>query len=194
LALIDALLDLGANVFIFDYRGYGKSAGWPGENGTYRDAEAAHAWLQTRGIPASNVIAYGESLGGAVATELALRQSLGGLILQSAFTSLPDVGKELLPWLPVHALAHYRYDTRGKLPRLRLPVLILHSRADSVIPYGHAERNFAVANEPKLLWEVTGDHNELLEDNPARFKEGLEAFLRLLEMTPRPTTSPGRGQ
>src|ERR1041384_1091044 len=117
LALVDALNELGANVFIFDYRGYGKSAGWPGEKGTYCDAEAAHAWLRTRGIAATNTIAYGESLGGAVATELPVRPPPVGLILQSPFTSLPDVGKELLPWLPVHALAHYRYDTRGKLPR-----------------------------------------------------------------------------
>jgi uncharacterized protein len=192
LALIDTLLDLGANVFIFDYRGYGKSAGWPGENGTYRDAEAAHSWLQTRGIAATNMIAYGESLGGAVATELAVRQPLGGLILQSTFTSLPDLGQELLPWLPVRALAHYRYDTRGKLPNLGLPVLILHGRADSLIPYSHAERNFAVANEPKLLWELAGDHNDQPGVDPARFKEGLERFLGTSESTPRPIVAPNR--
>src|SRR5262249_52582451 len=101
LELCRALLATGVSVFVFDYRGYGRSKGRPSEEGTYRDAQAAYRWLQEKGFAGSNILAYGESLGGGVAAELALRERLGGLILQSTFTSIPDIGAELFPWLPV---------------------------------------------------------------------------------------------
>lgn len=180
LALAGALLRTGVAVFLFDYRGYGRSAGRPSEEGTYWDAQAAHAWLRQRGFAAERIIAYGESLGGGVATELARREPLGGLVLQSTFTSIPDVGRELFPWLPVRWISTIRYDTRSKLPDLHLPVLILHSREDTLVRFAHAEANYAAANQPKLSWELEGDHNEALE-NPGRLTEGFEAFLHLLE-------------
>jgi hypothetical protein len=175
-----ALLETGVNVLLFDYRGYGRSAGSPGEEGTYLDAEAAHAWLVGRGFAATNVIAFGESLGGAVATELALRAPLAGLVLQSAFTSIPDIGAELFPFLPVRWIARLRYDTHAKLPRIRVPVLILHSRADTLVSFGHAERNFAVANEPKQLAELAGDHNDFLEAGRGKLVNAFGAWLETL--------------
>jgi fermentation-respiration switch protein FrsA (DUF1100 family) len=126
------------------------------------------------------VIAWGESLGGGVAAELAVRHPLAGLVLQSSFTSTPDLGKELFPWLPVHALAQYRYETIRKLPKLNTPLPVLHSRADSIIPFPHGERNFAAANEPKLFVELPGDHNDPVE-REAAFTTGLEHFLGLVE-------------
>jgi fermentation-respiration switch protein FrsA (DUF1100 family) len=185
LGLAAVLLRTGANVLLFDYRGYGRSDGVPGEQGTYRDAEAALAWLRGRGFASTNVIAWGESLGGAVATELATRHPLAGLVLQSSFTSTPDLGKELFPWLPVHTLAHYRYETLRKLPALKLPVLVLHSRHDTIIPFHHGERNFAAVTGPKLFVELEGDHNDPVEQEPA-FAAGLEKFLALVEAVPRP--------
>ena len=125
LDVAEALLETGVNVLLFDYRGYGLSAGRPSEEGTYLDAEAAHAWLVARGFAASNIIAFGESLGGGVAAELARRVPLAGLVLQSTFTSIPDLGAELFPFLPVRWLARIRYDTLAKLPHLRVPVLVL---------------------------------------------------------------------
>src|SRR5262245_58243226 len=95
------LLDTDVTLFAIDYRGYGRGEGRPGESGTYLDAQAAHAWLVQKGFAPKNVIAVGESLGGGVASELALRESLGGLILQGTYTSIPDIGSELFPWLPV---------------------------------------------------------------------------------------------
>jgi uncharacterized protein len=183
LPFYQAWLGLGVNVFAFDYRGYGRSEGKPHEAGTYLDAQAAHAWLRKRGFAATNIIAYGESLGGGVASELAVRETLGGLVLQSSFTSVPDLGAELFPWLPVRTLGRIRYDTRAKLPHIRVPVLVMHSRADSLIPFHHAERNFAAANEPKLLCEITGDHNDAA-GNPAEFAAALEKFLVLVERKP----------
>jgi fermentation-respiration switch protein FrsA (DUF1100 family) len=176
-----ALLETGASVFIFDYRGYGRSQGRPGEEGTYLDAQAAHQWLRQKGFAATHIVALGESLGGGVASELALREILGGLILQSTYTSIPDVGAELFPWLPVRWISTIKYDTLGRLPRIRVPLLIMHSRADGLIGFSHAEENFAAANEPKVLWEISGEHNQFLEGDRARYLEGLNQFLSRIE-------------
>jgi hypothetical protein len=184
LEVFDALLDTGINVLGFDYRGYGRSSGRPSEAGTCLDAQAAHAWLRQRGFAATNIIAYGESLGGGIAAELAVRERLAGLVLQSTFTSIPDVGAELFPWLPVRRLSRIRYDTLAKLPGLHLPVLVLHSRSDTLIPFHHGERLFAAANEPKLFWEIAGDHNDTLEAGRRRFLDGIQAFLRMIEAQP----------
>src|SRR6266516_1700253 len=162
-----ALLETGASVFIFDYRGYGRSEGRPGEEGTYLDAQAAHRWLRQKGFDETNIVALGESLGGGVASELALRAPVGGLILQSTYTSIADVGSELFPFLPVRWLNRIKYDTRSKLPRVHVPVLVMHSRDDKVIRFRHAERNFAAANEPKIFWPIEGGHTEVLVDGRA---------------------------
>ena len=181
LAHCAALLETGAGVFIFDYRGYGRSDGQPSEEGTYLDAQAAHQWLQLKGFAATNILVLGESLGGGIASELVLRELVGGLILQSTYTSITDVGSELFPWLPVRWLGTIKYDTHGKLSRARVPVLILHSRGDSLIGFHHAEKNLAAANEPKTLWEIAGEHNQFLEGDRARYLEGLDRFFSLLE-------------
>ena len=178
---VAALLETGASVFNFDYRGYGRSEGRPGEEGTYSDAQAAHGWLRRKGFAATDVLALGESLGGGIASELALREPVGGLILQSTYTSVTDVGAELFPWLPVRWLGTIKYDTHSRLPRVKVPVLVMHSRRDGLIGFHHAERNFAAANDPKLFWEITGDHNEFLEDGRARYLEGLDRFLCNIE-------------
>ena len=92
-----ALLSTGVNVFVFDYRGYGQSQGRPSEEGTYRDAQAAYEWLRQKGFAGTNIIAFGESLGGGIAAELAVREPVGGLVLQSTFTSIPDMGGGIVP-------------------------------------------------------------------------------------------------
>jgi fermentation-respiration switch protein FrsA (DUF1100 family) len=178
LELYRALLSTGANVLVFDYRGYGRSQGRPSEEGTYRDAQAACHWLRHRGFGGDQIVAFGESLGGAVATELALRETLGGVILQNTFTCIPDVGAELFPWLPVRRWSRIKYDTCGKLPRLTVPILIMHSRTDELIGFSHCEKNLAAAPEPKLFWELTGSHNNALSDC-ARFIAGIEQFLQM---------------
>jgi hypothetical protein len=175
-----ALLATGVNVFVFDYRGYGRSQGRPSEEGTYRDAQAAYQWLRQEGFPGTNIIAFGESLGGGVAAELAARETVGGLVLQSTFTSVTDMGAELFPWLPVRWLGTIHYDTRSKLPHLKVPVLVMHSPADGLVRFHHGQTNFAAANEPKLFWELKGDHNDPLADTP-HFIEGLEKFFSLIK-------------
>jgi pimeloyl-ACP methyl ester carboxylesterase len=171
-------LSLGLNVFVFDYRGYGRSEGRPTEEGTYRDAQAAHTWVRAKGFEPRNIIALGKSLGGGVASELALREPVGSLILQSTFSNIQSVGAELFPWLPVKRFHTIKYDTISKLPRIRVPILVMHSRHDQVIAYHHAERNFAVANDPKMFWEIFGHHTGALEAGASEYAAGLSAFFK----------------
>lgn len=180
LALANALLGTGLGVFLLDYRGYGRSEGRPTERGTYLDARAAYDWLRHQGFAPKHILVFGESLGGGVASELAASVETGGLILQSTFTSIPDVGAELFPWLPVRLLARIRYDTRSRLPRIQVPVLIMHSRADGLIDFSHSQKNFAAANEPKCFCEISGNHNDPLADR-RQFLDGIEKFLQLVQ-------------
>jgi fermentation-respiration switch protein FrsA (DUF1100 family) len=186
--LCEGLLGTGASVFVFDYRGYGQSEGRPGEEGTYLDAQAAHAWLRQKGFRGEHIIPFGESLGGGVASELALRETVGGLVLQSTFTSIPDIGAELFPWLPVRWISTIKYDTRAKLPRLKVPVLVMHSREDDLIPFHHAEKNFAAANEPKFICELAGPHNDAAWEHPA-FRQSVENLIRQVTKSTDTTSS-----
>jgi len=171
-----AWLELGINLFTFDYRGYGRSEGRPSEEGTYRDAQATVAWLREKGFAPGNIIVMGKSLGGGVASELMLREPLGGLILQSTFTSIPDLGCELYPWLPVRWMHRIHYDTVNRLPKIKVPVLLAHSRRDDLIGFHHAERNFKAANKPKELLEIGGNHVSVIEDGREEYLKGLERF------------------
>ena len=192
LPLAGALLDTGTAVLLFDYRGYGRSEGRPHEAGTYADAQAAYQWLLARGHRPEHVLAVGESLGGAVAAHLAAQHPVGALILMGAFTSIPDIGSELFPWLPVRWLARIRYDTRESLGRVHVPVLILHSRQDELVRFHHAEANYAAAHPPKWLRELRGSHNESLGDTD-RIRAAVEELLRHLESqgTPAPSSDAG---
>jgi uncharacterized protein len=179
LELYAALLHAGLNVFAFDYRGFGRSQGRPDEEGTYQDVQAAYRWLRQKGFAPQNIIAYGESLGGGVASELCVREKVAALVLQSTFTCIPDIGRELYPWLPVKLIGRIKYDTHQKLPQLKIPVLVMHSRADALIGFHHGQKNFAVANDPKLFCELQGEHNEPLTVQ-ADFMDGIEKFLTLV--------------
>ena len=153
--------ELGLNVLIFDYRGYGQSSGKPGEDGTYRDAEAAWAYLTgTRRIAPGKIILFGRSLGAAVIADLATRVEPAAVILESAFFSVPDMAATIYPWLPVRWLASYRYDNGEKVSRIKRPLLVIHSRRDEIIPFEQGERLFQAANEPKQFLELRGRHND----------------------------------
>jgi fermentation-respiration switch protein FrsA (DUF1100 family) len=152
---------LGYSVLLFDYRGYGKSGGHPDEEGTYRDAEAAwrHVTAVRKVLP-QDIVIVGESLGGGVATWLALKFPPRALVLASTFTSVPDLGAKIYPWLPVRLLARINYGNLARIGRIKAPILIAHSRDDDVIPYAHGQALFAAAPEPKQLLTLSGSHNE----------------------------------
>lgn len=169
---------LGLAVLIFDYRGYGASEGTPSEDGTYRDAEAAWQYLVgERQVAPVDIVLFGRSLGAAIAAELATRHSPGALIMESSFTSVPDMAASIYPWLPVRLLSRYRYDARRRLEDVRCPVLIVHSRTDEIIPFEHGQQLFEQAREPKRFLQLRGGHNDGFLVSGRDYVNGLEAFL-----------------
>ena len=178
LGRIGIFRQLGLNVLLFDYRGYGRSDGAPSEQGTYRDARAAWRYLtETRGLSPSTIILYGESLGGAVATHLAAAQAPRAVVVESSFSSMVDLGAEVYPWLPVRWISRYVYPSARNLARIHAPVLIIHSRDDEIIPFRHGQALFAAAHEPKEFLEIRGGHNEGPLASGAHYLRGLEGFL-----------------
>lgn len=169
--------DLRLDVLIFDYRGYGRSEGRPGEHGTYLDARAAWDALVARGVPPERIVLFGRSLGGAIAAALATEVTPAALIIESTFTSVPALGAEIYRWLPVRALARIRYDTAARLERYRGPLLIVHSEADEIVPYAHALELYERAHEPKRLLTIGGTHADGYMTSGARYRDGLDEFL-----------------
>ena len=174
---------LGVNMLIFDYRGYGQSEGRPSEQGTYRDAEAALAYLRDLpGVNQERIVLFGRSLGAAVAVELAIRETVAGLILESAFTSVPAMAKAAYPFLPVGPLLRTRYDSLARIGRVSPPLLVLHSPEDEIVPYKQGRELYEAAPEPKAFHTIAGGgHNETyLRGGEAywlaldRFMEGLK--------------------
>jgi hypothetical protein len=170
---------LRLDVFIFDYRGYGESEGEAGEEGTYRDGEAAWRHLVERlGADPKQIVYFGRSLGGAVATRVAERHPPRALILESTFSSAPDLGADLYPWLPVRLLARIRYDTCARLAAIANPVLVVHSPDDEIIPFHHAERLYEAARGPKEMLRLRGDHNGGFLLTGEAYVAGFDAFLK----------------
>ncbi|NNE83781.1 MAG: alpha/beta hydrolase [Alphaproteobacteria bacterium] len=169
---------LGLSTFIFDYRGYGRSDGKTTEQGTYLDADAAWRYLTAeRGISEQDIVVFGRSLGGSIAAYLAMKKAPQALILESTFTSVPDVGAQRYPLLPVHLLSRFQYPTREYLKAVSAPVLITHSAQDTIIPFEHGRALFAVANEPKSFLEIAGGHNIGFLQSGKTYTDGLDSFL-----------------
>ncbi len=169
---------LGLNVFIIDYRGYGRSGGRISEAGSYLDAEAAWRYLvEERRVEPERIIIFGRSLGGGVATWLAKTHPPKALILESTFTSVPDVAARQLSFFPVRLLARIEYNSVERLPQVTVPILIIHSPDDQVIPYSHGRRLFEVAPEPKEFLRMVGGHNEGFIVTGQRYEDGLKAFV-----------------
>ncbi|MCE9566347.1 MAG: alpha/beta hydrolase [Planctomycetes bacterium] len=153
---------LNTSVLVFDYRGYGKSEGKPTEAGVLDDARAARGWLaQNCGVRESDIVLVGHSLGGGVAVDLAAADAARALVLESTFTSLPDVAASHLTLLPARMLMHTRLDSASKIRRYHGPLLQVHGDADRVVPYSIGRRLFEAANEPKQFVTVpSGGHND----------------------------------
>lgn len=156
------LQEVGVQQFILDYRGYGRSEGTPEEQGMYLDAEAACNFLiNKKGFAPENIIIFGRSLGGGVAAELALRKPCGGLILESTFTSVGEIARKVVPFLPTTKILKNKFDTLAKIRQIRIPVLVIHGLQDELIPYENGEKIFTTANKPKYFYPVNAGHNDL---------------------------------
>jgi uncharacterized protein len=173
---------LGYNTLLVDYRGFGESSGVPSEQGTYRDAAASWQWLtQTRGIKASDIVIFGESLGGGVATWLAAEHVTRGLILASTFTSISDLAAKVYPWLPVRWISRIHYNNLANLAKIRAPLLVAHSPDDELIPYAHGKVLYAAANGPKAFLQLSGGHNEGFVFAREDWVRAVQVFLKQYE-------------
>jgi len=172
---------LGLGVFIFDYRGYGKSAGRATEGGTYADARGALAWLESRGFSRSRMIYFGRSLGAAVVLQLAVEAPPAGLVLETPFTSMAAMGQTHYPFLHflLGWLLDVRYDNLGKIGQIHLPLLIFQGDRDSIVPERMARQLFERANPPKRFYLIKGaDHNDTFDVGGAAYWEEWRRFVR----------------
>ncbi|ODS34845.1 MAG: Alpha/beta hydrolase family protein [Candidatus Scalindua rubra] len=150
------------NVFIFDYRQYGKSEGRVSEQGTYIDARAALSYLRSRkDINHEKIIFFGRSLGSAVAVELALKEKCCAMILETPFTSIKEMGKKLYPFLPISLFIRTKYDSLSKIGDIKVPILIMHGDKDELVPIEQARKLYETADEPKEFYTIPGaTHND----------------------------------
>lgn len=148
------LVAAGTSVLILDYRGYGKSDGWPTEGGLYRDAEAGYDHLVRGGYTARSIVIHGESLGSSVAADLASRRECGAVVLEAPFTSAAAIAGRILPLLGPMVMRSF--NTVSKLGGIRAPVLVIHGDRDEVIPFEMGERVYRAIAGPKEFWRVPG--------------------------------------
>lgn len=182
IGLARALASQGFDVLLFDYRGYGASTGAPSEEGTYQDGVAAFDALAER--HPGRVAVFGESLGGGVAIELALRRPVAAIVVEATFTSLVDVGQRVYWWLPVSLISRLRYESLAKIGRVRAPFFVAHSPEDDLVPFAMGEALFAAANGPKQFLRTRGVHNAGGITLDRASVEAVGAFLR--EHVPAP--------
>ena len=140
---------MNINFLIIAWRGFSGNQGKPTEEGLYEDARSAVRWLKSRGIEEKNIILYGESLGTGVAVEIAQNKKFAGIILESPFTSMIDAGKSKYPFLPVRFLLKDKYESSKKIKNIKIPILIMHGKVDTIVPFHMGKKIYEMANEPK---------------------------------------------
>jgi uncharacterized protein len=187
LARVSAFRQLGFSVLVFDYRGYGLSKGdFPNELQVYQDSQAAWQYLRNvRQIPPEQIFIYGESLGGAIALDLAIRHpEAGGLIMQSSFTSMAETVRHrgFLQIFPINLLLSERFDSLTKIQSLKVPVLFLHGKSDSVVPSEMSQRLYDTASKPKQLFIISGaDHVSIYRPGKQSYLKAIQQFVELTQ-------------
>ena len=178
-AIVPVITGAGSALLLLEYRGYGRSEGSPSEKGLYRDADAGYEWLLAQGWKAEQVVIHGESLGTAVAIDLAARRRCAGLVLASPFTSAQAVAGRVLPLLgPVLV---WTYNSKRKIGRVRAPILVLHGDRDEVIDFAFGQELYESASQPKHFWRVAGAaHNDIIEVAGPHYTQRLRDFFATL--------------
>ena len=170
--------DLNVNFLIIAWRGFSGNKGKPNEMGLYEDAESAVKWLNVKGIKEKNIILYGESLGTGVAIEVAQNKNFAGIILESPFTSMVNMGKKYYPFFPVSFLLKDKFESHRKIKKVSVPVLVLHGKKDKIVPFAMGKKMYEMANEPKFFYfQEYGDH---MIDYDTELLMALEKFIQSL--------------
>lgn len=168
---------MGINVFIIDYRGYGNSEGSPNEEGLYEDALAAFDYIASRkDYDPQKIIVYGVSLGGAVAVDLAVNRDVAALIVDSSFSSAKDMAKRILPLVPGFIIKT-RLDSLSKIGKIKKPKLFLHSPQDKVVPFKFGKKLYEAALEPKEFVELSGGHNDNHIEDEISYRKKIGQFI-----------------
>ena len=151
--------NLNLNFLIIAWRGFSGNKGKPNEMGLYEDAKSAVKWLSAKGIKEQNIILYGESLGSGVAVEIAQNKNYAGIILESPFTSMINMGKKYYPFFPIKLLLKDKFENNKKIKKVSIPVLILHGKDDKIVPFVMGKKMYELANQPKFFYpQEYGDH------------------------------------
>ena len=176
---IQRLLPLNLNIFIFDYRGYGKSEGEPDEKGIYKDSLAAYnKVLELEGVSVDSLFLFGRSLGGICAVETALNNSARGLIFESVFTSASDMSRKIMPLIPLGWAIRSKLDAINKVPELKLPKLFLHGDRDEVVPFDLGRKLYEAAADPKSFYIIQGaGHNDTYIMGGRDYYNALDGFI-----------------
>jgi hypothetical protein len=185
LSLVDLLLACGASVFVYDYRGFGKSTGLPSVEGICQDALSAYDFLTVQlGLAESNIVLYGESLGAALSSWLSCRRRVAGLILQSGFTSLGRIAAERIPFLKIYPewmFGETMLDSVSVMKGKHPPLLVIHGKLDQVVPFHHGESVFTAGTQVKAMLSIAhAAHGDLVALAPDKMKEGISNFLQSL--------------
>jgi len=170
--------DLNVNFLIIAWRGFSGNKGKPNEMGLYEDAESAIKWLKMMGVNEKNIILYGESLGTGVAVQVAQNKNYAGVILESPFTSMVNMGKKYYPFFPVSLLLKDKFESYKKIKKVSIPVLVMHGKLDAIVPFAMGKKMYELANEPKFFYfQEYGDH---MVDYDEKLLSVLKKFIQSL--------------
>ncbi len=173
--------ELGLDVLIIDYRGYGQSTGKASEQGTYLDAQTAWDYvINDRRIPADRIIVFGRSLGGAVGAWLGVQNTPAAVIIESSFSSGVDMARRIYPFMPVRLITRLQYPVVDYAAHLNCPVLVVHSRHDEIIPFAMGQAIYAAVKQRKTFLELRGDHNNGFLISQGDYIAGLNDFTQAI--------------
>ena len=189
---VKLLLDRGLQIFIFDYRGYGKSRGNPSEAGLYRDGLAAYDFLaKQKGVQPQKIVLFGRSLGAAVAIEIALQRQVKSLIIESPFTSTKEMARTVLLFWPLSFFSPPHYNNREKIGRIDLPKLIIHGENDEIVPFSMGKKLYDLARPPKYFFPIKGaGHNDTYVEGGSLYFKTLSNFAKNLKVETIDKTNP----
>ena len=175
---LNCFKDLDVNFLIIAWRGFSGNKGKPNEMGLYEDARSALRWLNKKDVQDKNIILYGESLGTAIAVEIAQHKKYAGIILESPFTSMVNMGKKYYPFFPVSFLLKDKFESYRKIQKISVPIIVMHGKQDKIVPFAMGKKMYEMANEPKFFYvQEYGDH---MIDYDTELLMALEKFIQSL--------------